>query len=113
MTNQNLLYIMSFLFLLVKSRQRFNPEDPLTLELQHGSRRQAVQLPTDTLDRSKKYYVTFTINDHHANSTSKARRANGGRGGNALELGVEGKAAAAKGSRRVSGRCDRQPFTCL
>ena len=65
-----------------------------------------MRLPTDTLDRSKKYYVTFTINDHHnTNSTAKARRANGGRGGNALELGVEGKAAA-KGSRRVNGRCD-------
>ena len=103
------------LSLLVKSRQRFNPEDPLTLELQHGSRRQAVRLPTDTLDGSKKYYVTFTINDHHnANSTSKARRANGVRGGNALELGVEGKAAAAaKGSRRVNGRCDPSPFACM
>ena len=72
-----------------------------------------MQLPTDTLDRSKKYYVTFTINDHHANSTSKARRANNGRGGNVLELGVEGKAAAAKGSRRANGRCDLQPFTYL
>ena len=97
----------------MKSRQRFNPEDPLTLELQHGSQRQAVQLPTDTLDRSKKYYVTFTINDHaNSTSTSKARRAGDARGGNALELGVEGKAAA-KGSRRVNGRCGLQPLTSL
>ena len=57
-----------------------------------------MQLPTDTLDKSKKYYVTFTIN--HSPAAAAARRANG-RG---VELGVEGKAAA-KG-RRVNGRYD-------
>ena len=85
-----------------RGRQRFNPEDPLTLELHHGSQRQAVQLPTDTLDKSKKYYVTFTINNHNSTTTATAtRKANGG-GGKTVELGVEGKAAV-KG-RRTNGR---------
>ena len=85
-----------------RGRQRFNPEDPLTLELHHGSQRQAVQLPTDTLDKSKKYYVTFTINNHNSPTTTTAtRKANGG-GGKTVELGVEGKAAV-KG-RRTNGR---------
>ena len=45
-----------------QNREAFDPANPLTLELQHGAHRQAVQLPTETLDKSKKYYVTFTIN---------------------------------------------------
>ena len=36
--------------------------DPLTLELKTGKSPQSVQLPTDTLDKEKKYMVTFTIN---------------------------------------------------
>ena len=35
---------------------------PITLELQHGNQKQSVSLPTNNLDKSKKYYVTFTIN---------------------------------------------------
>ncbi len=47
----------------VSTTSGFDPKSgPLTLELQHGSSRQTVQLPTETLDRNKKYYVTFTIN---------------------------------------------------
>ena len=42
--------------------QPYLPGDPLTLELQHGQHKQSVQLPTESLDKSKKYYVTFTIN---------------------------------------------------
>ena len=67
-----------------KTGQAFNPEDPLTLELQHGSQRQAVQLPTDTLDKSKKYYVTFTLNHSPVAAAGRAKTA---------ELGVEGKSA--------------------
>ena len=45
------------------SRQELDlTEMPLRLELQHGSHKQLVSLPTDTLDKSKKYFVTFTIN---------------------------------------------------
>ena len=45
------------------SQQDFQPGvTPLTLELQHGSHKQSVSLPTQDLDKSKKYYVTFTIN---------------------------------------------------
>jgi hypothetical protein len=45
------------------SEQDFQPGiTPLTLELQHGNQKHAVCLPTDNLDKSKKYYVTFTIN---------------------------------------------------
>ena len=45
------------------SEQDFRPGiTPLTLELQHGNQKHAVSLPTNNLDKSKKYYVTFTIN---------------------------------------------------
>ena len=45
------------------SEKDFRPGiTPLTLELQHGNQKHAVCLPTDNLDKSKKYYVTFTIN---------------------------------------------------
>jgi hypothetical protein len=39
---------------------------PLTLELQHAGQRHTVSLPTDSLDKNKKYYVTFTINSSTA-----------------------------------------------
>lgn len=45
-----------------QNSQPYDPSDPLTLELHHGMSRQSVHLPTDSLDKSKKYYVTFTIN---------------------------------------------------
>ena len=35
---------------------------PITLELQHGGQKHSVSLPTNNLDKSKKYYVTFTVN---------------------------------------------------
>ena len=45
------------------SERDFRPGvTPLTLELQHGNQKHAVCLPTENLDKSKKYYVTFTIN---------------------------------------------------
>ena len=45
------------------SQQDFQPGvQPLKLELQHGNQKQSVSLPTNNLDKSKKYYVTFTIN---------------------------------------------------
>ena len=31
------------------------------MELKHGSQLHKVRLPTENLDKSKKYYVTFTI----------------------------------------------------
>jgi len=41
----------------------YNPRaGPLTLELSHAGSTQSVQLPTETLDENRKYYVTFTIN---------------------------------------------------
>ncbi|XP_059087785.1 ankyrin repeat domain-containing protein 50-like isoform X2 [Tigriopus californicus] len=44
------------------SIQTFDPKDPLTLELHHGRQSHSVQLPTETLDKNKKYFVTFTLN---------------------------------------------------
>lgn len=38
-----------------------DPARPVTLELSHGSDKQVISLPTDRLDRNKRYYVTFTI----------------------------------------------------
>ena len=43
------------------SKTSFDPSTPLTLELKHGSQLHKVRLPTENLDKSKKYYVTFTI----------------------------------------------------
>lgn len=63
--------------------QPYLPGDPLTLELQHGQHKQSVHLPTETLDKSKKYYVTFTINQSPKNDGSEetAVTSNGGGGG--------------------------------
>jgi hypothetical protein len=44
------------------SQAPLDPKLPLTLELQHAGQRHTVSLPTETLDKNKKYYVTFTIN---------------------------------------------------
>ena len=44
------------------SQAPLDPQMPLTLELQHAGQRHTVSLPTDSLDKNKKYYVTFTIN---------------------------------------------------
>lgn len=34
---------------------------PVTLELSHGPDKQVISLPTEHLDKNKRYYVTFTI----------------------------------------------------
>lgn len=34
---------------------------PVTLEVSHGKEKQVISLPTDRLDKNKRYYVTFTI----------------------------------------------------
>jgi len=44
------------------SQAPLDPKMPLTLELQHAGQRHTVSLPTESLDKNKKYYVTFTIN---------------------------------------------------
>lgn len=41
--------------------QYVDPRRPVTLELSHGGERQVIALPTERLDRTKRYYVTFTI----------------------------------------------------
>ncbi|XP_059472866.1 inversin isoform X2 [Neocloeon triangulifer] len=43
---------------------------PMTLELSLGGERQIVALPTDKLDRSKRYYVSFSIKPKHGQSDS-------------------------------------------
>lgn len=45
----------------IQTRSTFDPSLPLTLELKHGGQLHKVRLPTDSLDKSKKYFVTFTI----------------------------------------------------
>jgi hypothetical protein len=44
-------------------KSTYDPSCPLTLELKHGGQKHRVSLPTENLDKSKKYYVTFTINN--------------------------------------------------
>ncbi|XP_064106074.1 protein phosphatase 1 regulatory subunit 12A-like [Macrobrachium nipponense] len=41
--------------------RNYDPKKPLTVELQHGQARQQITLPTEILDKSKKYHLTFTI----------------------------------------------------
>ncbi|KAL1110463.1 hypothetical protein AAG570_007991 [Ranatra chinensis] len=38
-----------------------DPSRPLTLELNHGSDKQIISLPTEKLDKNKRYFVTFTV----------------------------------------------------
>ena len=44
-----------------RSLSYVDPSRPVTLELSHGSDKQVISLPTERLDRNKRYYVTFTI----------------------------------------------------
>jgi hypothetical protein len=44
-----------------RALQHVDPSRPVTLELSHGGERQVIALPTERLDRTKRYYVTFTI----------------------------------------------------
>lgn len=46
---------------LAKTLRFVDPSRPLTLELSHGSEKQVISLPTEKLDKSKRYFVTFTI----------------------------------------------------
>ncbi|CAH1392905.1 unnamed protein product [Nezara viridula] len=46
---------------LAKTLRFVDPSRPLTLELSHGSEKQVITLPTEKLDKSKRYFVTFTI----------------------------------------------------
>ncbi|XP_071548370.1 uncharacterized protein [Panulirus ornatus] len=41
--------------------RNYDPKKPLTVELQHGLARQQIVLPTDILDKNKKYHLTFSI----------------------------------------------------
>nr|XP_027223782.1 uncharacterized protein LOC113815961 isoform X1 [Penaeus vannamei] len=41
--------------------RNYDPKRPLTVELQHGNTRQQITLPTEILDKNKKYHLTFTI----------------------------------------------------
>ncbi|KAG7161805.1 hypothetical protein Hamer_G007457, partial [Homarus americanus] len=41
--------------------RNYDPKKPLTVELQHGQARQQIILPTDILDKNKKYHLTFSI----------------------------------------------------
>ena len=54
-------YLSVFFSFQIASKTTFDPSTPLTLELKHGSQLHKVRLPTENLDKSKKYYVTFTI----------------------------------------------------
>ena len=39
----------------------YDPSKPLRLELNHGGQKQALELPTQLLDKNKKYHVSFSI----------------------------------------------------
>lgn len=43
------------------SLRNVDPSRPITLQLAHGPCTQAIDLPTDKLDKNKRYLVTFTI----------------------------------------------------
>lgn len=46
---------------IAKSLKNVDPSKPVTLELIHGAEKQIISLPTEELDKNKRYYVTFTI----------------------------------------------------
>lgn len=46
---------------IAKCLKNVDPSKPVTLELIHGTEKQIISLPTDKLDKNKRYYVTFTI----------------------------------------------------
>lgn len=46
---------------IAKSLKHVDPSKPVTLELIHGTEKQIISLPTEKLDKNKRYYVTFTI----------------------------------------------------
>lgn len=50
-----------------------DPSRPVTLELSHGADKQVISLPTEQLDKNKRYYVTFTIKGGDAKSASKEK----------------------------------------
>ncbi|CAH0384964.1 unnamed protein product [Bemisia tabaci] len=64
---------------IAKYLRNVDPTRPVTLELSHGPERQVISLPTEKLDKNKRYYVTFTIkggadsekdeNKHHHSSS--------------------------------------------
>ncbi|CAG0879444.1 unnamed protein product [Darwinula stevensoni] len=43
------------------SVSNYDPTEPLTVELNHGGQRQLIEFPAHTLDKRKRYHVTFTI----------------------------------------------------
>ena len=57
------------------TKSSFDPNGPLTLELKHGTQLHKVKLPTESLDKSKKYYVTFTINNANGTNGSDLQEA--------------------------------------
>ncbi|XP_065211635.1 ankycorbin-like isoform X2 [Planococcus citri] len=46
---------------IAKCLKNVDPSKPVTLELIHGAEKQIISLPTEKLDKNKRYYVTFTI----------------------------------------------------
>ncbi|KAI5741630.1 hypothetical protein M8J76_015533 [Diaphorina citri] len=44
-----------------KCLRHVDPNRPVTLELSHGGEKQIISLPTQNLNKNKKYFVTFTI----------------------------------------------------
>jgi len=57
-----------------KTLQFVDPRRPVTLELSHGGERQVIALPTERLDRTKRYYVTFTIKPGDGQPAIMARK---------------------------------------
>ena len=62
----------------------YDPSKPLRLELNHGGQKQALELPTQLLDKNRKYHVSFSI-----------RPTDGGGGEGGSEVGTVGKPGAA------------------
>ncbi|KAL1460798.1 hypothetical protein WDU94_012744 [Cyamophila willieti] len=46
---------------ITKCLRHVDPNRPVTLELSHGGEKQIISLPTQNLNKNKKYFVTFTI----------------------------------------------------
>uniref|UniRef100_A0A8D8Q1Z5 Ankyrin-2 n=1 Tax=Cacopsylla melanoneura TaxID=428564 RepID=A0A8D8Q1Z5_9HEMI len=60
---------------ITKCLRHVDPNRPVTLELSHGGEKQIISLPTQNLNKNKKYFVTFTIK---GNDETEGKTGSGG-----------------------------------
>ena len=72
----------------------YDPSKPLRLEVNHGGQKQALELPTQMLDKNKQYHVSFSIKP-----TGEDGGGAGGGGGSGVKGGEASSVAKAAAER--------------